>query len=31
MYTQSKFMDTYCLKELHNTRYNDVVINELKV
>jgi hypothetical protein len=23
-------MDTYCLKKLHNTRFNDVVINELK-
>ncbi len=30
MYIWFKFMDTYCLKKLHNTRFNDVVINELK-
>ncbi len=30
MSTQFEFMDTYCLKELHNTRFDDVVINELE-
>jgi hypothetical protein len=25
-----EFMDTYWLKELHNTRFDDVVINELE-
>ncbi len=30
IYTQFKFMDIYCLKELHNTRSNDVVINKLE-
>ncbi len=27
---QFEFMDTYCPKELHNTRSDDVVINKLE-
>ncbi len=30
MSTRFEFMDIYYLKELHNTRSNDVVINKLE-